>query len=461
MRILFAVLLVAVLATQASAQDFRTGLDAYDRGDFAAALKEWRPLAEQGDARAQFNLGVILFNGQGLPHDPVEAVEWYRAAADQGYGPAQDKLAFMYETGQGLLQNYVQAYKWSTLAIRHGVDVRKTRDVLAAKMTPEQIAEADRVVVAWRPRLAENAPEPTSDADVQAASTTRSTEQVRKAQRQLNALGFNVGPTDGVAGPRTRAAVSDYQKHRKLPVTGVLDEDLFAQLAAGKTDDKPVEREEQIAKREPEESISSSKPVPEAEPPPVRAQDCDRLAAHPSDPFLPADVTGVAFEDIDADRAIEACELALALNAGDMRHQLQLARSLHKAERLDEAVAYYQQAGLQGHPLAQKSLGFAYANGLGVTRDYAKSAQWHLMAADQGDSDAQRNLGYLYAGGQGVDRDIVQAHMWYNIAAAHGSAGAAKNRDVLAGRMTDSQIAEAERRALAWFDQRRESTGSR
>ncbi|MCZ6508995.1 MAG: sel1 repeat family protein, partial [Alphaproteobacteria bacterium] len=67
MRILFAVLLVAVLATQASAQDFRTGLDAYDRGDFAAALKEWRPLAEQGDARAQFNLGVILFNGQGLP----------------------------------------------------------------------------------------------------------------------------------------------------------------------------------------------------------------------------------------------------------------------------------------------------------------------------------------------------------------------------------------------------------
>lgn len=459
MRILFAVLLVAVLATQASAQDFRAGLDAYDRGDFAAALREWRPLAEQGDARAQFNLGVILFNGQGIPHDPVEAVEWYRAAADQGYGPAQDKLAFMYETGQGLLQNYVEAYKWSTLAIRHGVEMRKTRDALAAKMTAEQIAEADRAAAAWRPRLAENAPEPTSDAVAQAAST-RSREQVREAQRQLKSLGFDAGPTDGVAGPRTRAAVSDYQKQRSLPVTGILDEDLFAQLAAGKSDDTPEEREEQVAKREPEESISSSKPVLAAEPPPVRAQDCDRLAAHPSDPFLPADVTGVAFEDIDADRAIEACELALALNAGDMRHQLQLARSLHKAERLDEAVAYYQQAGLQGHPLAQKSLGFAYANGLGVTQDYAKSAQWHLMAADQGDSDAQRNLGYLYAGGQGVGQDIVQAHMWYNIAAAHGSAGAAKNRDLLADRMTDSQIAEAERRALAWFDQRRETTGS-
>ncbi len=82
------------------------------------------------------------------------------------------------------------------------------------------------------------------------------------------------------------------------------------------------------------------------------------------------------------------------------------------------------------------------------------------MAADQGDSDAQRNLGFLFAGGQGVDQDIVQAHMWYNIAAAHGSAGAANNRGLLAGRMTDSQIAEAERRALIWFDERRESTGS-
>jgi TPR repeat protein len=144
--------------------------------------------------------------------------------------------------------------------------------------------------------------------------------------------------------------------------------------------------------------------------------------------------------------------MALAVNAGDPRYQFRLARSLHRADRIEEAVTYNQQAGLQGHPLAQKNLGFAYANGLGVTRDYAKAAQWHHMAADQGDSDAQHNLGYLYAGGRGVGQDFIQGHMWYNIAAAHSSTGAAGKRDTLAGRMTNRQIAEAERRALAWFD---------
>jgi TPR repeat protein len=456
---LFIVLWVALLAAPAGAQNFKTGLEAYDRGDFAAAVKEWQPLAERGDARAQFNLGVILFKGQGVPHDPVKAVEWYRAAADQGYGPAQANLSFMYETGQGLLQNYIEAYKWSTLAAGHGVDARRTLDSLAAKMTAAQITEAEQAAAAWKPRLAENAsplPANATDAAIGEARATPaegrpSREQVRQAQSLLNSLGFNVGAADGVAGRQTRAAVRDYQGKNNLPVTGAIDDELLAQLTAARTVEKPAPGEppapkDEIASREPEE------PEPVVETPPAREPDCDELAAHPADDLRPDHVIGVQFSDIDAVRAIKACEAALALNVGDMRLQLQLARSLHKAERLDEAVVYYQQAGLQGHPLAQKTLGFAYANGLGVTQDFAKTAHWHQLAAEQGDRDAQHNLGYLYAAGQGVAQDLVQAHMWYNIAAAHESEGAAESRDVLAARMTDAQIEEAERRALAWFN---------
>ena len=113
-----------------------------------------------------------------------------------------------------------------------------------------------------------------------------------------------------------------------------------------------------------------------------------------------------------------------------------------------------------GHPLAQKTLGFAYADGLGVTQDYTKTVQWHQLAAEQGDVDAQNNLGFLYAQGRGVGQDIIEAHMWYNIAAAHGSASAAGNRDLLASRMNEDQIWEAERRALAWFDIHPEPIGS-
>lgn len=452
MRTLFAVLLVAVLATHANAQNFKTGLDAYDRGDFETALKEWQPLAERGDARAQFNLGVIHFNAQGVPHDTTKAVEWYRAAADQGYGPAQAGLAFLYETGQGLLQNYVEAYKWLTLATRSGVEKDEARQTLATKMTAEQISEAEQAAAVWQPLIAETTPDPRGETAALEASITPTRGQIRKSQRLLGGLGFDVGPVDGIAGPRTRAAVRDYQEQNGLPDTGVITAGLIARLETGKSGDEPAQSEEQPAVREPEELRAPMRQSPVAKKPPVRAQDCDLLAAHPADLALPPGVSGVAFQDIDADRAIEACEMALAVNAGDPRYQFQFARSLHRADRVEEAVTYYQQAGLQGHPLAQKSLGFAYANGLGVTRDYAKAAQWHHMAADQGDSDAQHNLGYLYAGGRGVGQDFIQGHMWYNIAAAHGSAGAAGKRDTLAGRMTNRQIAEAERRALAWFD---------
>ena len=468
MRTLFVVLFMTVLAAPASAQDFKAGLDAYDRGDFAAALKEWRPLAELGDARAQFNLGVILFNGQGVPHDPAKAVEWYRAAADQGYGPAQANLSFMYETGQGLLQNYIEAYKWSTLAVSHGVETRKRLDSLAAKMTAEQIADADRAVAAWQPRSSGTALSPgvgdvedaEGETDTPAAVRGRSRKQIREVQGQLNSLGFEVGPADGVAGKRTRAAIREFQDQNGLSVTGAIDEDLITQLAAGIPNDRPALREPEVAARVPEEARASTPPVATSSASPDQALDCDRLAAHPADARLPAGIKGVSFGDIDAERAIEACEAALALNAGDMRYQLQLARSLHKGERLEEAVVHYQQAGLQGHALAQKTLGFIYANGLGVTRDYAKTAQWHHMAADQGDSDAQQNLGYLYAAGQGVSQDIIEAHKWYNIAAGHGIVSAAANRDVLAATMTDEQITEAERRALAWFDIHPEAAGS-
>lgn len=451
MRTLFAVLLVAVLATHADAQNFKTGLDAYDRGDYETALKEWRPLAERGDARAQFNLGIIHFNAQSVPHDPIKTVQWYRAAADQGYGPAQAGLAFMYETGQGILQNYIEAYKWLTLAARSGVEGDDARKTLAAKMTAEQISEAEQAAALWQPLIAETTPDPRGESGALAASKAPTREQIREAQRRLAELGFDVGPADGIAGPRTQAAIRDYQDQNGLSGTGAITADLITRLETGKSDDEPAKSEQGTVTREPDRARAPTPPAPVVESPPVRAQDCDRLAAHPADLTLPPGVPGVPFQNIDADRAVEACELALAANAGDARYQLQLARSLHKADRIDEAVVYYQQAGLQGHPLAQKSLGFAYSNGFGVTQDYTKAAQWHHMAADQGDSDAQHNLGYLYAGGRGVSLDFVQAHMWYNIAAALGSAGAADQRDLLAGRMTNRQIGEAEARALSWF----------
>ncbi len=92
----FGLLLWVGLAMPATAQNFEKGKEAYDRSDYEAALREWRPLAEQGDARAQSNLGAMYLNGQGVEQDYAEAVKWYRLAAEQGHAGAQYNLGQKY-----------------------------------------------------------------------------------------------------------------------------------------------------------------------------------------------------------------------------------------------------------------------------------------------------------------------------------------------------------------------------
>ena len=101
----------------------------YDNGqgvpqDYAAAASWYRKAAEQGDAVAQVNLGVMYRDGQGVPQDYAAAVSWYRKAAEQGYANAQFNLGLMYANGQGVPQDYVTAHMWFNLAAASGDNER-------------------------------------------------------------------------------------------------------------------------------------------------------------------------------------------------------------------------------------------------------------------------------------------------------------------------------------------------
>lgn len=101
--------------------NFQAGLEAYQRGDFAAALKEWQPLAEQGDANSQYNLGMLYARGQGVPQDYPKAIDWYQKAATQGVAAAQYNLGVIYANGQGVPPNGEEAKKWFLKAADQGV----------------------------------------------------------------------------------------------------------------------------------------------------------------------------------------------------------------------------------------------------------------------------------------------------------------------------------------------------
>jgi len=169
--------------------DFKAGEKAYQRNDYATALREWQPLAKQGQAAAQYHLGLLYANGQGVSKDDAQARQWYEKAANQGLalaqvnlgslydygrgGPqdfrmairwylraanqgnelAQQKLGLLYERGDGVPKDFVQAYMWYKLgAAKGGTTGVLRRDELASRMTSDQLTEAKKLAREWKPK---------------------------------------------------------------------------------------------------------------------------------------------------------------------------------------------------------------------------------------------------------------------------------------------------------------------
>ena len=184
-----ALVLSIVCLTASAWADFNAGENAYHRGDYATALREWQPLAKQGHAVAQYNLGLLYANGHGVPKDDVQARQWYEKAAAQGHANAQvnlgslydygrgvpqdfkmavrwylrsanqgndiaqRKLGLLYERGDGVPQDYVQAYMLYKLGAASGVKAGVVlRDALAIRMTSDQLVEAQKLAREWKPK---------------------------------------------------------------------------------------------------------------------------------------------------------------------------------------------------------------------------------------------------------------------------------------------------------------------
>jgi uncharacterized protein len=97
-----ALILVVGFAAPVAAGPYEDAAAAYGRGDYGAAMRLWRPFADQGDPHAQFNLGLMYSRGQGLAPDYAAAVSLFRKAADQGNASGQSGLGFMYRNGLGV-----------------------------------------------------------------------------------------------------------------------------------------------------------------------------------------------------------------------------------------------------------------------------------------------------------------------------------------------------------------------
>jgi TPR repeat protein len=179
------------LAASATAQaGLQEGINAYRYGNFAVALKELKPLAEKGDAKAQWYLGnmysdgngvrqshkkaaslyrksaeqghaaaqfsfaVMCERGIGVPKSDKQAASWYHKAAEQGHAEAQYTLGTMYEHGRGAVpKDLVQAYRWFSLAVANGFEMAEDNIAeITPGMSQEQIEQAQTLVRESQPK---------------------------------------------------------------------------------------------------------------------------------------------------------------------------------------------------------------------------------------------------------------------------------------------------------------------
>ena len=146
MKKLLLIIIFAIFSTNVSAQDLDKGLEAYFSSDFATAWKELKPLAEQGNPKAQQRVGTMQEKGYGALQDFSEAVKWYTLSAKGGYFVGQYRLAEMYEKGLGVTQSNLLAHAWYNIASANGqIYSAGYREKLAEIMPPNQVLIAQEI----------------------------------------------------------------------------------------------------------------------------------------------------------------------------------------------------------------------------------------------------------------------------------------------------------------------------
>ncbi|WP_019959883.1 peptidoglycan-binding protein [Woodsholea maritima] len=198
--------------------------------DFLGAARWNQEAAEAGHGRAMHNMGVLLVTGQMGEPDYERAKRWFELAALHGVADSQNNLALFFERGiGGTAQSLPDAYAWYSILAQSGDEAAPERvAALRPQISPEAAAQADQVARQFTPRPLD--PIVQGQYGPQAWDQGENSVSVQRAQTLLARLGYDVGPTDGDVGPKTREAIIAYQSEHNLDQTGTIDAALIARL---------------------------------------------------------------------------------------------------------------------------------------------------------------------------------------------------------------------------------------
>ena len=459
--------------------DYQKGWDAYLRWyeftteNYVAAIKKWKPLAEQGDALAQYNLGVVYEKGLGVSKDHKEAEKWLLLSAKQGNADAQFALGKRYQFGSN--RNELEREKWWRLAAEQGHPEAQYRVSRAYKYGTDYPKDK-KEGMKWLRLAAENG---SIDAQIDMGGGSKDEAEklkwYRLAAEQLSGNGLS-----------HLASMYSYELRAPRETPQDLVEAVRLQRLAAKSNPrsksyKPVLKSlEYRLARQIRKKLSSSIPHTVTNSPIKPAftssfgvgwqkgwdayQTKDFATAYKEWKPLAEQGNVIAQNDlgvlygyglgVSKNFAEEVKWYRRAAEQGFTKSQINLG-NMYKGQGVGmdnvEVVKWYRLAAKQGDADAQNDLGLWYlTGGRGVSKDATEAAKWLRLAADQGVAQAQRRLGLLYAEGKGAPKDFITAYMWFNLSVAYGHKTGYIDRDSISKRMAPAQIAEAQRRTAEW-----------
>ncbi|MFZ3322726.1 MAG: tetratricopeptide repeat protein [Usitatibacter sp.] len=345
-----------------------------DQGDYAAAVSQYRSLADEGGAAAQVSLGNMYFYGRGVAADDDEAARWYRKAAEQGDAQGQAALGYLYKRGKGVQQDYAEAAQWLRKAAEQGYAYAE--GLLGSLYADGRgVAHDDVAAIAWFRKAAEQG-------DTYAESW----------------LGNMYRKGRGVARDDVAAAAW----FRRAGEKG----DAYSQTELGY-----LYRDSRVFTHDEVAAVAWFR----------RAADQGNAEGEATLGYMYEMGRGVAKS---YGQAVEwyrkAAQKGLPRGQVNLGSMFRHGRGVAKDE--PEAVAWYRKAAEQGDTRGAFLLAIMYRRGSGVARDYSQALAWNRKAAEQGDSSAQNNLGDMYEIGDGTPQDYTQALTWYRKSADQGNA---------------------------------------
>ncbi len=389
--------------------------------DYDKVIKMYKKRAKQGDADAQYNLGYMYENGEGVEGDYVIAAEWYEKAAGQGHAKAQNNLAFLYRKGYGVPQDMAKAVELYEKAAGQGCAIAQINLGYLYKYGTETGQDYVKAAEYFSKAAAQGNPTGQVNlAELYDEGKGVSRDYAEAAKWYLKAAEQGIKPAakrlgemyeKGLGVPQDPAKAEYWSKEGIIRRSWIFN--WGTSIKRGSQCGRLKKVIEKVTDPELKDSLVK-----------IKDKYWNKIEQLNKPDFTNEDKEQIWQEQERMEKFTGKMENLLKAEQGDADAQNELGVMYFEGKDMEQdygkAAKWFLKAAGQGHANAQRYLGFMHYHGKGVAQDYEKAAEYWKKAAGQGDAVAQFNSGYIYDSGEGVEQDYAKAAEWYKKAAAQG-----------------------------------------